>query len=89
MYQGSAIEVIIPENYFIMFHCGLVHCGTPSWFICNGEYSSNIRLFFTIVEKKYNLEYKTIHQMEQELCLKEICDVCKENIIFFEKISPS
>ena len=55
VYQGSAIEVIIPDNYFIMFHCGLVHCGTPSWFICNGEYFSNTMLFFTIVEKKFNL----------------------------------
>ena len=29
VHQGSAIEVIIPENCFILFHCGLVHCGTP------------------------------------------------------------
>ena len=51
VYQGSAIEVIIPDNCFIMFHCGLVHCETPSSFICNGQFSSNTRLFFTIVEK--------------------------------------
>ena len=43
VHQDLAIEVIIPENCFIMVHCGLVHCGTPSWFICNGEFSSNTR----------------------------------------------
>ena len=79
MHQGSAIEVIIPENCFIMFHCELVHCGTPHWYICNGEYSSNTRLFFSIVENDFNLEYETTHQMEENLCLKETCDVSKEN----------
>ena len=29
-HEGSMIEVVIPENCFIMFNCGLVHCGTPS-----------------------------------------------------------
>ena len=48
------IEVIIPEDCFIMFHCCLVHCGTPSWFISKGEYSSNTRNFFTIVENDFN-----------------------------------
>ena len=62
-----------------MFHCGLVHCGTPYWFICNGEYPSNIRLFFIIVENDFNLEYETTHQMEEHLCLNETCDVYKEN----------
>ena len=78
VHEGSAIEVIIPENCFNMFHCGLVYCRTPSWFICNGEYSSNTRLFFTTVEKYFNLEYETTHQMVKQLCLKETCDVCKE-----------
>ena len=57
VHQGLAIEVIILDNCFVIFHCGFVHCGTPSWFICNGEYSSNTRLFFTIVEKTimYNM----------------------------------
>ena len=79
MHQGSAIEVIIPENYFIMFHYELIYCGTPSWFICNGEYSSNTRLSFTIVEKDFKSEYETTYQMEEHFCLKETCDVCKKN----------
>ena len=28
--QSSMIEVVILENCFIMFHYGIVHCGTPS-----------------------------------------------------------
>ena len=79
VHQGSAIEVIIPENCFIMFHCELVHCGTLSWFICNSGYFSNTRLYFTIVENSFNLEYESIRQMEGRLCLKETCDICKEN----------
>ena len=31
------IEVINPEDCVIMFHCGLTHCGTPSWFISKCE----------------------------------------------------
>ena len=32
--QGSAIDVIIPENCFIIFHSGLVHCGeTQDYFL--------------------------------------------------------
>ena len=80
VHQGSAIELIIPENCFIMFHCGLVHCGTPSWFICKGDYSPNTRLFFTIVEKEYNLEHEYTHQMETHLCNIDKCDVCKNNV---------
>ena len=44
------IEVIIPENCFIMFSYGLVHCGTTSWFIDRGEYGKNTRVFFTTAE---------------------------------------
>ena len=62
-----------------MVHCGLVHCGTPSWFICNGEFSSNTRWFFTIVEKDFNLNYETIHQMETNLCTMDKCHVCNDN----------
>ena len=68
VHQGSSIEVIIPENSFIMFHCGLVHCGTPSWYISNGEYSSNTILFVTIVEKDYNVEHEYTHQMYSFFC---------------------
>ena len=33
VHQGSAIEVMISENFFIIFHCGLIHSETLSWFI--------------------------------------------------------
>ena len=49
------IKVIIPEDCFILFNCGLVHCGTPSWFIDRGDYGRNTRAFFTIVEKDFYL----------------------------------
>ena len=62
-----------------MFHCGLVHYGTPYWFICNGEFSSNTRLLFPIVEKYSNLNYETNHQMETNLCTMEKCNDCNEN----------
>ena len=78
VHQGSAIEVNIPEFFFIMFHCGLVHCGTPSWYISNGEYFSNTILFFSIVEKDYNDEHVYTHQMDSFLCKLDQCEVCKE-----------
>ena len=53
VYRGSMIDVIIPEDYFIMFSCGLEHYDTPSWFIDRGEYGKNTRAFFTIVEKDF------------------------------------
>ena len=62
-----------------MFHCGLVHCGTPSCYISNGEYSSNTILFVTIVEKDYNVEHEYTHQMDTYLCNLHQCEVCKEN----------
>ena len=45
------IEVIIPEDCFIMFSYGLVRCGTPSWFIDRGEYGKNIRVFLQLLKK--------------------------------------
>ena len=62
------IEVIIPEDYFIMFHCGLVYCRTPSWFISRGDYSSNTRAFFTIVEKTFNLNHEITVQKSALCC---------------------
>ena len=38
VHEGSMIEVVIPVNYFILFHYGLVHCRTLSWFINKDEY---------------------------------------------------
>ena len=77
--QALTIEVIIAENCFILIHCGLVLCGTPSWFICNGEFSSNTRLFFTIVKKYYNLKHEYTHQRYTYLCNLNKYDVYKEN----------
>lgn len=37
-HEGSMIEVVIPVNYVILFHCGLVYCRTLSWFINKDEY---------------------------------------------------
>ena len=79
VHQDSMIEVVIPENYFIMLHCGLVHYGTSSWFINRGEYSSNTLAFFTIVEKGFNLRNEITVQMENELWSMETCHVCKNN----------
>ena len=62
-----------------MFHCGLVHCGTSFSYISNGEYFSNTRLFFTFVEKDYNVEHQYTHQMDTFLCKLDQCEVCKEN----------
>ena len=61
-----------------MFHCGLVHCGTPPWYISNDEYSFNTRLFFIFVEKDYNVEHEYTHQMDSFLCKLDQCEVCKE-----------
>ena len=73
------IEVINPEDCFIMFHGGLVHCGTPSWFISICEYSSNTRAFFIIVENDFNSTNETTVQMDIQLCSFETCDVCNNN----------
>ena len=62
-----------------MFNCGLVHCGTPSWYVSNGKYSSNTILFFTIVEKDYNVEHEYTYQMDSFLCKLDQWEVCKEN----------
>ena len=45
------IDVIVPINCLIPFHCALVPCGTPPWFIHKGEHHANTREFSTIVEK--------------------------------------
>ena len=50
IHQDLMIEVVIPEK-IIMFHCGLIHCETSSWFIRRGGYSSNIRTFLQLLNK--------------------------------------
>ena len=73
------IVVVIPVNCFILFHYGLVHCGTLSWFANKGEYHSNTRAFFTIVEKLFKLDNEITVQLEDQVCSIEICDVCSNN----------
>ena len=56
VHQGSMIDIIIPINCFILLHCALAHCGSPSWYIESGAYHQNTRSFFTIVENEYHVE---------------------------------
>ena len=51
VHRGSMIDIIIPTNCLILFHCALVHCGSLSWFIKSESYHPNTQLFFTIVKK--------------------------------------
>ena len=62
------IEVIILEDCFIMFSCGLVPCDTPSLFIIKGEYGKNTKVFFTIVEKDFFLINEITVQKKNLLC---------------------
>ena len=66
------IEVIIPEDCFILFSCGLVHCGTPSWFINRAKYGKK-RTFFTIVEKFFFNNEITVQ-------IKKICFVNRNHV---------
>ena len=62
-----------------MFSCGLVHCGTPSWFINRGEYGKNIRAFFTIVEKDFFLINEITVRKKKMLCDTDSCKRCINN----------
>ena len=73
------IQVIVPEDFIIMFSCGLVHCGTPSWFIDRGEYVKNTRAYFTIVEKCFFLMNKITVKKKNLLCNTDTCDLCNNN----------
>ena len=55
-HRESMIEVIIPEDCFIMFSCGLVHCGTPSWFINRGEYGKKYKRIFLNGQNRFLFE---------------------------------
>ena len=74
------VEIIILVNRFILFHRGLVHCGTLSWYIDKGEYYSNTRAFFHIVETSYEVRNKVIVQLKDQLCNSNKYNVCKKNI---------
>ena len=79
-HSGSMINIIIPNNYFILFHCTLVHCGSPSWFIKSGSYHSNTRSFFTVVENSYNrVNERTEIILPEQFCNLETCSVCSNN----------
>lgn len=51
--KGSTIEVVVPINWFMIFHCAFAHCGTLFWCIDKGNYHSNARAFFIIVKKSF------------------------------------
>ena len=73
------IEVVIPECCFILFSCGIVDCGTPSWFINRDEYGKHTRVFFTIVEKDFFLINEITVQKKNLLCKTESCNLCINN----------
>ena len=68
------VEVIIPVNCFILFHCGSL-----SWYIDKGEYHSNTRAFCYIVETSYQVRNEVIVQIKNQLCDSKKFDVCKKN----------
>ena len=80
VHRGLMIKVIIPEDCFIMFNCGLVHCGTPSWFINRDEYGKSTRAFFTIVERDFFLTHEITVQ-------KKICFVILIHVIYVSIIN--
>ena len=73
------IEVIIPEDCYILFSCGLLHCGIPSWFINRGEYGKNTRAFFTIVETYFFLTNEITVQKKILICNTDSCNLCINN----------
>ena len=80
VHRGSMIYIIIPTNYFILFHCALVHCGSPSWFIESGSYHPNTQSFFTIVENSYHVVNERIEIiLPDQFCNLETCLVCSNN----------
>ena len=80
VHRGSMIDIIIPTNCFILLHCALVHCGSPSWFIESGSYHQNTRSFFTIVEINYHVvNVRTEITLPDQFCNLETCSVCSNN----------
>ena len=79
VHKGSMIEVIIPINCFIYFHCALVHCVTPSQFINKGEYHYNTRAFVIIVENSFKFENEITVELEGHVRIIKTCNVCSNN----------
>ena len=77
---GSMIDIIIPKNCFILFHCTLVHCGSPSWFIESSSYHPNTCSFFTIVENShYVINERTEIILPEQFYNLETCSMCSNN----------
>ena len=84
------IEVIISEDCFIMLNCGLVHCGTPSWFLNRGEYGKHTKMFFTIVERDFFVTHEITVPKKNLLCNIDTCDLCiNDKFATNEDNSPS
>ena len=80
VHRGSMIDIIITTNCFILFHCALVHCGSPSWFIESESYHPNTRSFFTIVENNYHVvNERTKIIFPDQFCNLETYSVCSNN----------
>ena len=80
VHRGSMIGIIIPKKCFILLHCVLVYCGSPSWFIESESYHSNTRSFFTIVENNYHVvNERTESILPDQFCNLETSSVCSNN----------
>ena len=66
--------------FFILLHCALAHCGSPSWYIESGAYHLNTRSFFTIVENKYHVENEELEIiLPAQFFNVKTCSVCSKN----------
>ena len=69
----------IPENCFILFSYGLVHCGTPSWFINRGEYEKKHKSIFYNFWKSFFLINEITVQKKNLFCKSESCNLYIDN----------
>ena len=58
VHQRSMIDNINQINFFIVLHCALVHCGSPSSCIDSGSYHKKTRSFFKILQNNYHVVNK-------------------------------
>ena len=72
VHNGSTIEIIFLINFFILFHSVFVDCGIPSWYINKGDYHTNTRALFFIVEKYYHIDSEVIQHIisNQNYCVQ-------------------
>ena len=77
VHSGSMIDIIISKNFFILFHCALVHCESPSWFIESGSHYPNTRSFFANVKNSYKVVNEiTQFILPEQFCNLETCSIC-------------